>query len=197
MNSAPELVARERDLTSLSLLTSIVVLVTVTMTFGALVSAFLVRSSTSLFWEHIKLPTTLWFTTAILITSSVTFELARRHLARNDQIGFFRLTQWTTIAAVLFLFGQIIAWFQILRSGVRLENDPHSWFIFLFTGLHAVHILAGLGGLGYLLYRTREPVSGPRYQMYTRAVATGVAVFWHYLDLLWVLLFVLLMAWRR
>ena len=191
------MVARERDLNSLSLLTAIVVLVTVTMTFGALVAVFLVRSSTPLFWEHIKLPITLWFTTAILITSSITFELARRNLARNDQIGFFRLAQWTTVAALLFLFGQIVAWFQILHSGVRLQKDPHSWFIFLFTGLHGVHILAGLAGLAYLLYRTREPVSGPKYQMHTRAVATAVAVFWHYLDVLWILLFALLLAWRR
>jgi cytochrome c oxidase subunit III len=192
-----DLADRERDLNSLSLLTVIVVLVTVTMTFGALISVFLIRSNTPLFWEHIKLPITLWFTTAILITSSFTFESARRHLAQSDQIGFFQRVKWTTIAALLFLFGQTVAWVQILRSGVRLQKDPHSWFIFLFSGLHGIHILAGLAGLGYLLYRTREPVTGPKYQMYTRAVATGVAVFWHYLDALWVVLFILLWTWRR
>jgi len=60
-----------------------------------------------------------------------------------------------------------------------------------------MHIVAGLGGLIYLLVRTRVPASGPKYQMTTRVVASGVAVFWHYLDFLWVVLFVLLLTWRQ
>ena len=43
----------------------------------------------------------------------------------------------------------------------------------------------------------REPASGPKYQMTTRAVAFGVSIFWHYLDFLWVVLFTLLLTWRR
>jgi cytochrome c oxidase subunit 3 len=97
----------------------------------------------------------------------------------------------------LFLAGQLTAWFQVLHSGVMLARNPHSWFIFLFTGLHGVHIVGGLGALIYLLVRTRRPASGPRYQMYTRVVANGVSIFWHYLDFLWVLLFSLLLTWRR
>jgi len=79
---------------------------------------------------------------------------------------------------------------------VILAGNPHSWFIFLFTGLHGLHIAVGLAGLAYLLVRTREPASGPKYQMQTRAVTSGVSVFWHYLDFMWVLLFVLLLCWR-
>ena len=78
-----------------------------------------------------------------------------------------------------------------------LARNPHSWFIFLFSGLHALHIVIGLAGLIYLLFRTREPASGPRYQSKTRAVANGVSVFWHYLDFLWLVLFSLLLLWRR
>ena len=100
-------------------------------------------------------------------------------------------------ANVSILATQAAAWFQILRSGIVLANNPHSWFIFLFTGLHGMHILVGLAGLAYLLVRTRVPASGPKYQMTTRVVANGVSVFWHYLDFLWVVLFVLLLTWRQ
>jgi cytochrome c oxidase subunit III len=190
-------VARERDLNSLSVLTVTVVLATVTMTFGAMIAVFVIRSQAPLFWGRISLPRILWITTAILLASSIILERARDHLRRRDQRGFFRLMIWTTALGVIFLGGQIAAWLQILHSGVILAKNPHSWFIFLFPGLHALHILVGLAGLAYLLFRTREPASGPKYQMNTRAVANGVAIFWHYLDFLWIVLFTLLLTWRR
>jgi cytochrome c oxidase subunit 3 len=195
--TASDPAVRERDLNSLSILTAVVVLATVTMTFGAMIAVFLVRSLAPKYWGHLHVPGILWATTCILLASSVTFELARRRLQTNDQAGFFRLICWTTGLGVIFLLGQITAWFQVLHSGIVLANNPHSWFVFLFSGLHGLHILLGLGGLAYLLVRTREPASGPKYQMKTRVVAKGVSVFWHYLDFLWMLMFVLLLVWRR
>ena len=198
MQSVTEPLARQRELNSLALVTVIVVLATVTMTFGAMIAVFVVRSEAPLFWGHIRIPGVLWATTSILLASSFIFEMARRRLVqKNDQRAFFKLTAWTTGLGLLFLIGQITAWFQILRSGVVLARNPHSWFLFLFTGLHGLHIVAGLAGLVYLLVRTRIPASGPKYQMNTRALAQGVSIFWHYLDFLWIVLFVLLLAWRR
>ncbi len=196
VQSATESVAPPQDLNSLSLLTVVVVLATVTMTFGALIGVFFIRSQNQQFWGHIHVPPTLWVTTAVLLASSFTFERARRKLVAKDQAGFFRLVAWSTGLGALFLVGQIVAWFQILHTGIVLSRNPHSWFVFLFTGLHGLHIVAGLAGLVYLLVRTKEPASGPKYQMSTRAVANGVGVFWHYLDFMWLLLFALLLWWR-
>lgn len=198
--------ARQLELNSLSQVTVIVVLAIVTMTFGAMIVVFFVRSEADLYWGHLRIPPVLWASTAVLLASSVLLEIARRDLgpsdppallAPQDQRHFFQLTGWATAFGVLFLVGQLIAWFQVLHSGIVLAGNPHSWFIFLFSGLHGLHILLGLGGLGYLLFRTRTPVSGPKYQMTTRAVANGVTLFWHYLDFLWVILFALLLLWRR
>jgi cytochrome c oxidase subunit 3 len=194
--SAAEPVARERDLNSLSVLTVSVVLATVTMTFGALITVFIFRSEGHVWWGNLRIPHVLWATTAILLASSALFELARRKLRAHDQRGFFRLTVWTAVLGFLFLAGQIDAWFAVLGSGVVLAHNAHSWFVFLFTGLHGLHILVGLAGLIYLAFRTREPASGPKYQMTTRAVANGVGLFWHYLDFLWLVLFTLLLTWR-
>lgn len=197
MPSPADTVAREREINSLSVFTVTILLATVTMTFGAMIAVFLIRSQAPLFWGRISLPRILWATTAILLASSATFEAARLHLNRHDQRGFFRLMIWTTALGLFFLAGQIAAWIQILHSGIILARNPHSWFIFMFTGLHGLHILAGLAGLAYLVIRTREPASGPKYQMNTRAIANGVSIFWHYLDFLWIVLFTLLLTWRR
>lgn len=189
--------SRERQLTSMSLVTVIVVLSTVTMTFGAMIAVFIVRSQAALYWGYLRVPPVLWASTAILLASSALLEWARRELAAARQRRFFQLTAGATGFGVLFLAGQLTAWFEVLHSGVILAHNPHSWFIFLFSGLHGLHILLGLGGLAYLLVRTRTPASGPKYQMTTRAVASGVSIFWHYLDFLWVVLFALLLLWRR
>jgi cytochrome c oxidase subunit 3 len=197
VQTVTEAATRERELNSLSLLTVIIVLATVTMTFGALITVFIGRSAAPFFWGHIRVPNVLWATTTILLASSATLEAAKRRLQRNDQRSFFRFTACALGMGALFLAGQIAAWLQILNSGVVLARSPHFWFIFLFTGLHGLHILLGLAGLSYLLIRTRVPASGPKYQMITRVVANGVSVFWHYLDFVWIVLFVLLLTWRR
>jgi cytochrome c oxidase subunit III len=189
--------AREKELNSMSMITTVVVLVIVTATFGALIAVFFVRAQKSEFWQHLEVPGVLWATTAVLLASSVTLEAARHKLLQLDRPAFFRWACWTTGLAALFLIGQLVAWFQVLHSGIVLNHNPHSWFIFLFSGLHGAHIVLGLAGLGYLLQRTRQEVSGPRYQMKTRVVANGVAIFWHYLAFLWVVLFGLLALWRR
>lgn len=167
------------------------------MTFGAIIAVFLVRSEAPLFWGHLQIPKLLWATTAILIASSFVLEKARRKLMENDQHRFFELTTFATGLGVLFLIGQVAAWFELLHSGIVLARNPHSWFIFLFSGLHGLHIIVGLIGLAYLLVRTYQPAGGPKYQMKTRALAKGVSIFWHYLDFLWVLMFLLLLMWRR
>jgi cytochrome c oxidase subunit 3 len=197
VQSTIDLTAHERELNSTSLLTVTIALATITMTFGALIAVFFIRAEKNMLWGHVRIPSILWATTALLMASSVTLETARRHLLRDDRVGFFRLTGWTTGLAGLFLAGQLAAWFQILHSGIVLAGNPHAWFIFLFSGLHGLHIVLGLGGLVYLLARTREAASGPKYQMKTRAIAKGVSIFWHYLDFLWVVLFTLLLTWRR
>lgn len=190
-------VSRERELNSLSTVTLTVVIAIVTMAFGAMIGVFLLRSADPKYWGHLNVPYVLWLTTAMLITSSFTFEKARTLLSDGDQLGFNRFLKITTVLAFLFLAGQIAAWFELIGTGTKLAKNPHSWFLFLFTGLHGLHILAGLAGLGYLLVRTRERVSGPRYQMYTRVVARGVAIYWHYLDFLWLVMFTLLLLWRQ
>jgi cytochrome c oxidase subunit 3 len=189
--------SRESELNSLTRVTVTVVLATVTMTFGAMITVFFVRSEGNMFWGHLRIPGVLWATTAILLASSAVLENARHKLLAGDQARFFRLTAVTTGLGVAFLLGQVTAWLQILHSGIVLARNPHSWFIFLFTGLHGLHILLGLGGLTYLLVRTYRPASGPKYRMKTRVAANGISIFWHYLDFLWVVLFVLLLTWRR
>jgi cytochrome c oxidase subunit 3 len=189
--------ARERDLTSTALLTAGIVLATVTMTFGAMIAVFIYRSEGQVWWGRLAMPSILWATTAILLASSYTLEHARGLLSGKDQLSAFHWLSYTVVLGFAFLAGQISAWLQVLHSGISLPANPHSWFVFLFMALHGLHIVIGLTGLVWLLVRTRAQASGPRYQAKTRAGALGVSIFWRYLDALWIVLFALLLTWRR
>ncbi len=188
---------KERDLNALYQLGILVTLAVVTTTFGSLIFAFVYRSAVPQNWSHIELPQTLWVSTVLLLVSSVMVEVGRRRLKQGDQRGFYRAIWWATGFGFLFLLAQVTAWFQILNTGVLLERNPHSSFIFIFSGMHGVHILIGLAGLFYLLRRTREPASGPKYQMTTRVWANAVSAFWHYLDFVWMVLYLVLLTWKR
>src|SRR5690349_18444182 len=103
----------------------------VTMTFGALCVVFLTRSRNSFNWTHIVLPPLLWIDTAFLLASSFVFEVGHRRLRAGDQHGFYIWTRYSTMLGVLFLLGQLAAWWQILSKGQMVTNNPHSSFFFL------------------------------------------------------------------
>ena len=197
VETAIDPIAREKEMTSMSNVTVVVILAIVTMTFGAIIGVFLYRSAAPKFWGHLQVPTILWLTTILLLISSFTFEMARRQLLQGNQEGFHFMMSWTLTLAAAFVAGQILGWFQFLHTGVVLANNPHSWFIFLFSGIHAVHVVVGMIGVLYLFLRTREPASGPKFQMQTRVVAKAVSICWHYLGFLWIVMFALLVGWKR
>lgn len=163
-----------------------VFLATVTMLFAGFTSAILVRRTSS-DWQPIPLPGLLWLNTALLLLSSVTMERVRA-LARNER--WASLKGWlivTTLLGVLFVAGQVEAWRQLASEGVYLPGNPHSSFFYILTGAHAAHLLGGVFALVYLLTRTLGSGRTP-----TRARVNLCATYWHFVDGLWVFLFVML-----
>jgi cytochrome c oxidase subunit 3 len=157
------------------------------MFFMALVSAYVVRKGSANDWATFHFPGIIWLNTAILVASSVTLELARRRLAKLDLSGFRALWWITTVLGFVFLAGQIFVWRQLLDQGVFMATNPASSFFYVFTGAHAVHIVAGVGALLFVAFRNFDRAK------VTRATAAEVtSYFWHFLDALWVFLAVLL-----
>ncbi|HEY5445990.1 MAG TPA: cytochrome c oxidase subunit 3, partial [Pyrinomonadaceae bacterium] len=101
----------------------------------------------------------------------------------------------TMLLGLGFLAAQLLAWKQLARQGVYLISNPHSSFFYLLTAVHAVHLIGGLLALIFLWVRsrfTKELKVTPRGQ----AVADAVTIYWHFMDALWIYLFLLLFLWR-
>jgi cytochrome c oxidase subunit 3 len=171
-------------------------LAAITMTFAAFTSAMIIRQSSSYDWQHFTLPAVLYFDTAVLLASSVTLELARkrigafvhgREVQRSSGLAFL----WLTLAlGLVFVGGQYSAWLQLRSQGLYLATNPSSSFFYLFTALHALHILGGLAGLTLALWR----FSKPRPSLRVSTLST-VSYYWHFMDVLWV--YLLLLLWAR
>jgi len=161
-------------------------IVSILMFFMALASAFLVRRG-SIDWIPVHIPSLLWFNTVVLLANSGTLELARKRLASGDARGFRDFWLLTTALGIAFLIGQVAAWRILVGQNVYLSSNPASSFFYVFTGAHAVHLLAGVGALLYVSFRNFDLAK------VTRTVAADVtSYFWHFLDALWLFLLALL-----
>lgn len=161
----------------------------ITILFAAFTSTFLARRGEA-DWRTGPLPPVLWLSTGVLLASSLAIEWARQRgrKGRADQV-------WTGIMltaalGVAFLGSQLLAWRQLVSMGVYLTTNPHSAFFYLLTAMHGLHLAGGLAALGYAVVRTRNQTSAAK----ALAVVNPAATYWHFLDGLWLYLFMILFA---
>ena len=173
-----------------------VALASILMLFMALTSAYVFRAGGA-GWQQIATPRMLWVSTAAILASSVTFELARRALKRDERGAYRRWLVVSVMLGVAFLASQVLAWRELVGQGIYLASNPHSSFFYVLTALHALHLAGGVFGLCYLLARAaRESRAAASDRVKGRAVADAVGIYWHFMDVLWVYLFGLLFFWR-
>ncbi|MFT4032575.1 MAG: cytochrome c oxidase subunit 3 [Siphonobacter sp.] len=153
-------------------------------------------------WQDIALPRIFWLSTALIIISSGTLYSAWSAF-RNEHFLNYRIMLGMTFALGLaFVVIQIIGWSDMLQSGIRMEDNIAAAFIYMISGLHVVHILGGLFFLGKILL---EALQNHRYlDAYVYSVNPPnqlrvrlTTLFWHFVDGLWILLFLFLLYHHR
>lgn len=166
------------------------------MMFTALTSAYIVRAASANDWKPIAMPRILLLSTALILVSSVTLEFARRKLKATAESSYRRWLLLTTGLGVGFLISQLLAWRQLVGQGVYISSNPHSSFFYLLTATHGVHLLGGLTALFYLLVRAKRSQVDEQSNERRFASADAVTLYWHFMDGLWIYLFLLLFFWR-
>ena len=170
------------------------------MTFAAFTSAMIVRQGASSDWQHFQLPRILYLNTLILLASSITLGMARWRLStlaealrvnREAAKKFYSEgIYWLYVTAglgLLFVAGQILAWRNLRGQGLFLATNPSSSFFYVFTALHGLHLIGGIGGLFYMIAKLGRTKGTAQ-----TSGMSALSVYWHFMDGLWVYLFVLL-----
>ena len=171
-----------------------ILLAAIVMMFVALVSSYIVLSGGEQ-WQPVRMPRTFTLSTALILVSSATMELARRRLREEDNRRYARWLLVTLVLSLAFVGSQLLGWKRLVAEGVYLSGNPHSSFFYLFTGAHGIHLLGGIVAVSYLAVRARRVLVGVSNEK--RLAATdAISLYWHFMDGLWVSLFLLLLLWK-
>ena len=175
---------------------TLVSLASIAMLFTSLSSAYIVRSGVTYDWYPITVPRVLYGSTALILLSSLSIEIARRKLKQGLSGTYSKYLLLTLLLGLGFLVSQLLAWRQLAAQGIYISSHPHSSFFYVLTGAHAVHLAGGLMALGFLWRRSRRHLDETRLIAKRQAAADAVSIYWHFMDALWIYLFLLLFLWR-
>jgi cytochrome c oxidase subunit 3 len=174
----------------------IVALLSISAFFIALALGYGLRLHAQIPWRHIRIPRILWLSTAFLAASSVSFEGGRRALRHGEPKEYALFVKTTTLLGLGFLMSQLFAWHQLTDQGVYLNANPYGSMFYIFTGAHGLHVLGGLLSLLYLVTGARRLLFATEQVFrHERAVTAAVALYWHFMGILWAVLFFLIYRW--
>ena len=163
-------------------------MVSMFMMFAGLTSAFIVSKSRVDWLKDFKLPTAFYISTVLIVACSVTFHLAKKAIQKDDRSQTTLMLLATLALGVSFVVSQFVGFGQIIESGYYMTGQGSSitvTFLYIIAFMHLLHLAGGLISLLIIIYNHFK-------QKYNSTQTLGIelgAMYWHFLDLLWVLLF--------
>jgi cytochrome c oxidase subunit 3 len=163
-------------------------LVTVVMIFAALTSAYIVRQAEGN-WLEYELPEIFWITSGIVVLSSIALQVAY-YAAKKDNFLLLRTSMVLTVGlGIAFLVGQWYSWVALVDQEVFFVGNPAGSFLYVFTGLHAAHLISGVIFLIIVLIST----FGTKVHSQSLNTLEMAVTYWHFLGGLWLYLFLFLL----
>ncbi|NHE58517.1 cytochrome c oxidase subunit 3 [Cyclobacterium plantarum] len=163
-------------------------IVSVVMIFAGMTSAYIVRQSEGN-WLEFDLPNVFWYSSAIIVLSSISLHWAYLS-ARKDDFNTLKIGLIiTTILGLGFLIGQWYSWVALVAQDVYFVGNPAGSFMYVFTGLHGIHLISGVIFLIIVL------ISSLRNKIHSQNLSQldMCVTYWHFLGGLWLYLFMFLL----
>jgi cytochrome c oxidase subunit 3 len=164
------------------------------MMFSGIASAYIVRSKGGN-WLHFQLPDIFYLSSITIMMSSVTIFLAQKNIQHNQ----FKKTAWflilTFVLGILFSVFQFLGWKELYKNGIVYAgkySNPSGSFLYLLTALHLIHLAGGLIGLMVTTVKTFLR----KYSAENYLGIELISMYWHFLDVLWIFLFLFLILIR-
>ena len=176
----------------------------IAMMFAGLTSAYVVKQAGGN-WRSYHLPSVFWISTLVIILSSVTIIMGLKAFKNRAIPKYKRLITITLLLGIAFGVLQFIGFYelysqpqQVILNGetqdrfmpVTIPGNPSESFLFVITGLHLLHIIGGIIALAIVFFRAFRK----RVKVYNTTGLEIVASYWHFVDVLWIYLFVFFLA---
>jgi len=166
-----------------------VFLAVATSLFALFISAYAMRMHVG-DWKALSEPSLLWWNTGLLVVTSAAMQWAVAAARRDDRAGTRNALFAAGMLTFAFLAGQLIAWRQLADAGHYLASNPANGFFFLLTAVHGVHVIGGLVAWGRTMAKLHAGVESGRLRLSVELCA----IYWHFLLVVWAVLFALLLS---
>jgi len=164
-----------------------ILMATLSGLFGLFMVAYQMRIELTTDWVPLPKPPILWLNTFVLSMASVAFEYTKSQARQMKPTGIRHGLIVSGLLTFAFLVGQLGAWKELEAAGYTLAGNPANSFFYLLTGLHGLHLL---GGLVVWTRATWRANTGFEVALSIELCAT----YWHFLLLVWIVLFGLLLS---
>lgn len=162
-------------------------MVSMTMTFIGLTSAHIISSNRE-DWVSFELPSALYISTAFIIMSSITFLVAKKSISKDNRAATSIFLILTLLLGIGFVYYQVQVFYDLQEAGLYLagkDSVVSASLLIVISFAHIIHVLAGLIVLMVVIYNHFKK----RYNaMETLGLELG-GIFWHFVDIIWILLF--------
>jgi cytochrome c oxidase subunit 3 len=155
------------------------------MMFAGLTSAFIVKSNQA-GWKQITMPKIFWVSTAVIVFSSITVQMALRSFRQREMKQYRLLIGLTLVLGIVFVLLQWSGFQQLWAQKITFKGSGAGQFLYVIFGLHAVHVI---GGIAALMVMFTKAFIG-KIKLYSSVPVEVVATYWHFVDLLWIYLLV-------
>jgi cytochrome c oxidase subunit 3 len=157
------------------------------MMFAALTSAYIVRQAAGN-WLEYRMPGIFYINTIVILLSSFTLHGSFLSYKAGKEFLYKGLLVVSFLLGIAFVVMQYIGWDELYQIGIYLTGNPSGAFFYVITGLHAVHVLGGISALVVAMvhaFALKFKVTNRRKNRFQL-----VLQYWHFVDLLWIYLFV-------
>jgi cytochrome c oxidase subunit 3 len=166
-------------------------MLSMTMMFAGLTSAFVVSKSRGDWLQNFEIPSAFYFSTLVIILCSVGFVFAKKAIRKDDRKTTTTLLLAILVLGLLFVYLQFQGFAEIVNRGYFFtgpESNVTTTFLYVVTVTHLAHLFGGIISLLIIIYNHFK-------QKYNSGQLLGIelgAMYWHFLDFLWIYLFLFL-----
>lgn len=166
-------------------------MLSMTMMFAGLTSAFVVSKSRGDWLQNFQMPKAFFISTAIIFLCSITFHLAKLAIKKDNHKATTNYLLATLLLGILFVFFQFQGFGEVVKQGYYFtgpESNITTTFLYVVTIVHLAHLFGGIISLLIIIYNHFK-------QKYNSSQTLGIelgAMYWHFLDFLWIYLFLFL-----
>jgi cytochrome c oxidase subunit 3 len=157
----------------------------IVMMFAGLTSAFIVKSN-QVGWRTITMPKVFWVSTAVIIISSVTLQMALRSFKQREMSQYRTLIGVTLLLGVSFVVLQGFGFQQLWEQKITFRGSGAGQFLYVIFGLHGIHVIGGVIALSIMFIKAFVG----KVKLYSSVPVEVMATYWHFVDLLWLYLLI-------